>query len=47
MIVKTNKGYVVKSESGKPLSKTYSTREQAQQRLNKIEMFKSMNKKGK
>ena len=41
MIVKTSKGYVVKSESGKPLSKPYSTKQQAQKRLNQIEYFKS------
>lgn len=33
MIVKTSKGYVVKSESGKTLSKPYQTKEQAQNRL--------------
>lgn len=47
MIVKTKSGYVVKSESGKTLSKPYQTKQQAQQRLNQIEMFKAMNKKGK
>lgn len=41
MIVKTTKGYVVKSESGKTLSKPYPTRQQAQTRLKKIEYFKS------
>lgn len=41
MIVKTNKGYVVKSESGKTLSKPYSTKQQAQKRLNQIEMWKA------
>lgn len=40
MISKTKSGYVVKSESGKRLSKPYSTREQAQKRLNQIEYFK-------
>lgn len=41
MISKTNKGYVVKSESGKRLSKPYPTRQQAQKRLAQIEYFKS------
>lgn len=40
MIVKTSKGYVVKSESGKNLSKPYATKQQAQKRLNEIEYFK-------
>ena len=41
MVVKTNKGYVVKSESGKTLSKPYPTKSQAQTRLRQIEYFKS------
>lgn len=41
MIVKTSKGYVVKSERGKTLSKPYTTKQQAQKRLNQIEYFKS------
>lgn len=41
MVVKTNKGYVVKSESGKTLSKPYPTKQQAQRRLSQIEYFKS------
>lgn len=41
MIVKTRKGYVVKSESGKRLSREYPTKSQAQQRLREIEYFKS------
>lgn len=40
MISKTKSGYVVKSEKGKILSKPYTTREQAQKRLNQIEYFK-------
>lgn len=44
MIVKTNKGYVVKSENGKTLSKPYTTKQQAQERLRVIEYWK--NKKG-
>ena len=41
MIVKTQKGYVVKSESGKTLSKRYATKQQAQQRLKQVEHFKN------
>ena len=44
MIQKTNKGYVVKSESGKTLSKPYPTKQQAQKRLNQIEYFKNKRK---
>lgn len=44
MIQKTNKGYVVKSESGKNLSKPLPTRKQAEKRLQQVEYFK---KKGK
>ena len=33
MIIKVGNGYVVKSESGKILSKPYATREQAEKRL--------------
>ena len=40
MVVKTSKGYVVKSESGKTLSKPYATKEQANKRLAQIEYFK-------
>lgn len=40
MISKTRQGYVVKSESGKTLSRAYPTREQAQKRLAQIEYFK-------
>lgn len=41
MISKTSKGYVVKSENGRVLSKPYPTKQQAQKRLNEIEYFKS------
>lgn len=41
MVVKTNKGDVVKSESGKTLSKPYKTKQQEQTRLNQIHYFKS------
>lgn len=45
MIVKTTNGYVVKSESGKNLSKPLKTRKAALRRLMQVEMFKA--KKGK
>lgn len=41
MIKKTNNGYKVYSEKGKPLSKTYSTKAQAQARLRQVEYWKS------
>ena len=41
MIRKVSGGYKVYSESGKPLSKTYTTKQQAQTRLNQIEFFKN------
>ena len=41
MIVKTSKGYVVKSEKGRTLSKPYQTKEQANKRLAQIEYFKA------
>ena len=41
MISKTSKGYVVKSEQGKTISKPYPTKQQAQKRLNQIEYFKN------
>ena len=44
MIRKTSKGYVVYSEKGKRLSKPYSTRKEAEERLRQIEYFK--HKKG-
>lgn len=40
MIRKVSGGYKVYSEKGKPISKTYSTKEQAQKRLSQIEYFK-------
>ena len=39
MISKTNKGYVVKSESGKILSKPYATKQQAQKRLQQVHYY--------
>ena len=44
MIVKTDKGYIVKSESGKKLSKPYSTKAAAKRRLNQIHFYKNKNK---
>jgi hypothetical protein len=44
MITKTNKGYVVKSEKGKNLSKPYRKKEDAEKRLRQVEYFK--HKKG-
>ena len=44
MIQKTSKGYVVKSESGRNLSKPYPTKAQAEKRLAQIHYYK--NKKG-
>lgn len=41
MIVKTSKGYQVRSESGKPLSKPNLTKKQAQTRLAQVEYYKS------
>jgi len=40
MIKSVKGGYKVYSESGKPLSKTYSTKAQAQARLRQVEYFK-------
>ncbi len=47
MEVKTSKGFQVKSESGKNLSKDNLTKAQADKRLQDIEMFKAMDKKKK
>ena len=41
MVRKTNSGYKVYSKSGKPLSKSYPTKQQAQKRLQQIEYFKN------
>lgn len=40
MIVKTQQGYIVKSESGKNLSKPNLTKEKAKKRLAQVEYFK-------
>ena len=47
MIVKTSKGYQVKSESGKNLSKPNLTKEEAMKRLLQIEYFKRKANKAK
>ena len=44
MIRKVKGGYVVKSESGKPLSSTYKTKSGAENHLKQIHYFS--NKKG-
>ena len=41
MVKKVSGGYKVYSDKGKPLSKTYPTKSQAQARLKQIEYFKS------
>jgi len=46
MIVKTKRGYQVKSEKGKNLSKDDLTKEQAEARLADVERFKKMDAKG-
>lgn len=40
MIRKVKGGYKVYSESGKPISRTYPNKSQAQTRLNQIEYWK-------
>jgi hypothetical protein len=40
MIKKTKGGYIVTSESGKKLSKVYTSKAEAQKRLKQIEYFK-------
>ena len=47
MIKRTPKGYQVKSESGKNLSKPNLTKAEADKRLAQVEAFKHMRKKGK
>ncbi len=44
MIVKSTKGYWVKSEKGKNLGGPYKSREEAQKRLRQVEFFKHKNK---
>jgi hypothetical protein len=45
MIKRTSKGYQVKSESGKNLSKPNLTKAEAEKRLAEVEAFKHMKKK--
>ena len=45
MIIRTKKGFQVKSEKGKNLSKDNLSKEQAEKRLKQVEYFKK--KKGK
>jgi len=45
MIKRTSKGYQVKSESGKNLSKPNLTKAEAERRLAEVEAFKHMKKK--
>lgn len=40
MVRKVGNGYRVFSEKGKPLSKVFPTKSQAQARLKQVEMFK-------
>jgi len=42
MIIHTEKGYYVKSEKGKNLGGPYKTREEAEDRLKEVEMFKHL-----
>lgn len=44
MIIKTAKGYMVKSEKGKNLGGPYGTKEDAERRLRQVEYFKHRNK---
>lgn len=41
MVKQVKGGYKVYSESGKPLSRVYPTKQQAQKRLQTIEYFKN------
>lgn len=45
MIVKTSKGYQVKSEKGKNMSKPDLSRAEAEKRLAQVEYFKNKGKK--
>ena len=44
MIIKTAKGYMVKSEKGKNLGGPYKRKEDAQKRLRQVEYFKQRKK---
>lgn len=39
MIIKTSSGYIVRSESGKPLGGPYATKAEAEKRLRQVEYF--------
>lgn len=45
MITKTKSGYIVKSKSGKNLSKPLPTKQAAEKRLRQVEAFKNGNNK--
>lgn len=45
MIVKTSKGYVVKSEKGKNLSKPFRKKSDAVKRLKQVEFFQKKGNK--
>jgi hypothetical protein len=47
VIRKTSKGYQVKSEQGKNLSKPNLSKPQAKKRLRQVEAFKAMDKRKK
>jgi hypothetical protein len=44
MIIKTAKGYTVKSEKGRNLGGPYKTKEEAKNRLRQVEYFKHKKK---
>ncbi len=44
MIIKTSKGYFVKSEKGKNLGGPYRTKMEAEKRLRQVEFFKHLHK---
>jgi hypothetical protein len=44
MIIKTAKGYVVKSEKGRNLGGPYKSKPEAQKRLRQVEFFKRKKK---
>jgi len=45
VIVKTEKGYFVRSENGKNLGGPYRSLDEAKRRLAEVEMFKHMKRK--
>lgn len=46
MIIKTKKGYMVKSKDGKNIGGPYKTKAEAERRLHEIEYFKHKGTKG-